>query len=78
MGDAHHFTDPIISFEVFVKEAEFAVETILNCLKPEKGVNEHSSVACEVLAIQDVLQDFIEVLDIAELPLSRQTPGSEE
>jgi hypothetical protein len=33
-----------------MKEAGFAVETILNYLKAEKGANENPSVACEVLA----------------------------
>jgi len=58
-----------------MKEAEFAVETSPNYLEAEKGANENRSVACQVLPTQgqDAVRDLIEVLDIAEVLLSRQT-----
>ena len=64
VGDAHHFTDPIFSFGVFLsmKEGEFAAESILKHLSEEDGTNENAFAAYEAVATQgqDAVRDLID------------------
>ena len=79
VGDAHHFTDPIFSFGVFLsmKEAEFAVEAILKHLGAEKEVNEKSFAAYEALATQgqDAVRDLIDCFWEYPLVFTRMAGG---
>ena len=79
VGDAHHFTDPIFSFGVFLsmKEAEFAVEAILNHLGAEKEVNGNSFAAYKALATQgqDAVRDLIDCFWEYPLVFTRMASG---
>jgi 2-polyprenyl-6-methoxyphenol hydroxylase-like FAD-dependent oxidoreductase len=79
VGDAHHFTDPIFSFGVFLsmKEAEFAVEAILKHLGAEKEVNGNSFAAYEALATQgqDAVRDLIDCFWEYPLVFTRMASG---
>ncbi len=79
VGDAHHFTDPIFSFGVFLsmKEAEFAVEAILKRLGTEREVNENSFAAYEALATQgqDAVRDLIDCFWEYPLVFTRMASG---
>jgi 1H-pyrrole-2-carbonyl-[peptidyl-carrier protein] brominase len=79
VGDAHHFTDPIFSFGVFLsmKEAEFAAEAILDHLGAEKEVDQNPFAVYEALATQgqDAVRDLIDCFWEYPLVFTRMVSG---
>jgi flavin-dependent dehydrogenase len=79
VGDAHHFTDPIFSFGVFLsmKEAEFAAQAILEHLAAEKEPDENPFAAYEALATQgqDAVRDLIDCFWEYPLVFTRMASG---
>jgi flavin-dependent dehydrogenase len=79
VGDAHHFTDPIFSFGVFLsmKEAEFAAESIVKHLSEECWSNENPFASYEELATQgqDAVRDLIDCFWEYPLVFTRMAAG---
>jgi flavin-dependent dehydrogenase len=79
VGDAHHFTDPIFSFGVFLsmKEGEFAADAILKHLSEEKGANKNPFIAYEAVATQgqDAVRDLIDCFWEYPLVFTRMASG---
>jgi flavin-dependent dehydrogenase len=79
VGDAHHFTDPIFSFGVFLsmKEAEFATESIFKHLGEEGQPNGNPFVGYEALATQgqDAVRDLIDCFWEYPLVFTRMAIG---
>ena len=82
VGDAHHFTDPIFSFGVFLsmKEAEFATECILKHLSGERAANGNPFAPYEALATQgqDAVRDLIDCFWEYPLVFTRMAAGKGE
>jgi hypothetical protein len=80
VGDAHHFTDPIFSFGVFLsmKEAEFATESIVKHLSEERGTNGNPFAPYEALATQgqDAVRDLIDCFWEYPLVFTRMASGN--
>jgi FADH2-dependent halogenase len=79
VGDAHHFTDPIFSFGVFLsmKEAEFATESIVKYLSEEWPTTENPFGPYEALATQgqDAVRDLIDCFWEYPLVFTRMAIG---
>ena len=79
VGDAHHFTDPIFSFGVFLsmKEGEFAAESILKHLSEERAANGNPFAPYEALATQgqDAVRDLIDCFWEYPLVFTRMASG---
>ncbi len=79
VGDAHHFTDPIFSFGVFLsmKEGEFAAEAILKHLSEERAANGNPFAPYEALATQgqDAVRDLIDCFWEYPLVFTRMASG---
>jgi FADH2-dependent halogenase len=79
VGDAHHFTDPIFSFGVFLsmKEAEFVAESIVKHLSEEQPANENPFASYEALATQgqDAVRDLIDCFWEYPLVFTRMAAG---
>ncbi|PYJ15874.1 MAG: hypothetical protein DME96_11905 [Verrucomicrobia bacterium] len=79
VGDAHHFTDPIFSFGVFLsmKEGEFATESILKHLSEEGAANANPFAPYEALATQgqDAVRDLIDCFWEYPLVFTRMAIG---
>jgi len=79
VGDAHHFTDPIFSFGVFLsmKEGEFAAESILKHLSEERAANGNPFGPYEALATQgqDAVRDLIDCFWEYPLVFTRMASG---
>jgi 1H-pyrrole-2-carbonyl-[peptidyl-carrier protein] brominase len=79
VGDAHHFTDPIFSFGVFLsmKEAEFATESIVKYLREERVANGNPFAPYEALATQgqDAVRDLIDCFWEYPLVFTRMAVG---
>jgi flavin-dependent dehydrogenase len=79
VGDAHHFTDPIFSFGVFLsmKEAEFATESIVKHLSEERVANGNPFAPYEALATQgqDAVRDLIDCFWEYPLVFTRMATG---
>jgi len=81
VGDAHHFTDPIFSFGVFLsmKEAEFATESIVKHLSEEGSTNGNGNpfAPYEALATQgqDAVRDLIDCFWEYPLVFTRMASG---
>jgi flavin-dependent dehydrogenase len=82
VGDAHHFTDPIFSFGVFLsmKEGEFATESILKHLSEDRTTAEKPFAAYEALATQgqDAVRDVIDCFWEYPLVFTRMASGKGE
>jgi len=79
VGDAHHFTDPIFSFGVFLsmKEGEFAAESILKHLSKDSGTNGNPFTDYEAVATQgqDAVRDLIDCFWEYPLVFTRMASG---
>ena len=79
VGDAHHFTDPIFSFGVFLsmKEAEFAAGAILDHLGAENEPEQNPFAVYEALATQgqDAVRDLIDCFWEYPLVFTRMVTG---
>ena len=79
VGDAHHFTDPIFSFGVFLsmKEAEFATESIVKHLSEGRSSNGNPFAPYEALATQgqDAVRDLIDCFWEYPLVFTRMAAG---
>jgi 1H-pyrrole-2-carbonyl-[peptidyl-carrier protein] brominase len=79
VGDAHHFTDPIFSFGVFLsmKEAEFATDSILKVLSGARSENGNPFAHYEALATQgqDAVRDLIDCFWEYPLVFTRMAAG---
>jgi 1H-pyrrole-2-carbonyl-[peptidyl-carrier protein] brominase len=79
VGDAHHFTDPIFSFGVFLsmKEGEFAAEAILKHLSGEKEANGDPFADYEAVCTQgqDAVRDVIDCFWEYPLVFTRMAAG---
>ena len=79
VGDAHHFTDPIFSFGVFLsmKEAEFASDSIVEYLGNGRTKNGNPFASYEALATQgqDAVRDLIDCFWEYPLVFTRMATG---
>jgi flavin-dependent dehydrogenase len=80
VGDAHHFTDPIFSFGVFLsmKEAEFASGSIIKYLGNGRATNGNPFASYEALATQgqDAVRDLIDSFWEYPLVFTRMATGN--
>jgi hypothetical protein len=80
VGDAHHFTDPIFSFGVFLsmKEAEFASDSIVKYLGNGRTTNGNPFASYEALATQgqDAVRDLIDCFWEYPLVFTRMATGN--